>query len=265
MKNITNIAKEAYSMFYKRVDHRTDGWILMGSPWASIAIIALYFYMTKSAGPRFMRKRDAFSLDYVLKAYYILQILACAYLANSLLSAGWGWHYKIFCEPVDYSMKPMALKHARAVYFYYILKIVDLLDTMFLILRKKYRKVTWLHLYQHAGMVMIGWIWARYFAGGHGTLTVLFNCLAQMCMYLHYLMTSLRPKLKENMWWKKYLQRLYVFQFVLLLLHGSTVFLVRNCKYSRIATIILLFQNGILLLFFINYLWQDRIKKKKFY
>lgn len=50
-----------------------------------------------------------------------------------------------------------------------MVKILDLLETIFFVLRKKQNQVTFLHVYHHMGMVMGSWIATKYLAGGHVT------------------------------------------------------------------------------------------------
>lgn len=52
-----------------------------------------------------------------------------------------------------------------------MLKILDLLDTIFIILRKKQNQVSFLHVYHHGGMVLGGWIATKFIPGGHVTFT----------------------------------------------------------------------------------------------
>ena len=52
------------------------------------------------------------------------------------------------------------------MWFYYFSKIIELLDTVIFILRKKNSQVTFLHVYHHATMVMLWWIGTKWFAGG---------------------------------------------------------------------------------------------------
>lgn len=54
----------------------------------------------------------------------------------------------------------------RLSYFYFLLKIVDLLDTIFFIMRKKNNQVTFLHVYHHAGMLMGGYVYLKLYSGG---------------------------------------------------------------------------------------------------
>lgn len=54
---------------------------------------------------------------------------------------------------------------ARAVWLYYMCKITELLDTVFFVLRKKQKQISFLHLYHHTLMPICGFIGIKYFAG----------------------------------------------------------------------------------------------------
>jgi hypothetical protein len=54
------------------------------------------------------------------------------------------------------------------VWFFYFSKLVEFLDTLFFILRKKNNQVSVLHVYHHSTMPFIWWIAVKWFAGGMG-------------------------------------------------------------------------------------------------
>lgn len=60
-------------------------------------------------------------------------------------------------------------QEARGVYVYFLAKISELLDTVFFVLRKKDRQISFLHMYHHTVMPMISWGATKYYPGGHGT------------------------------------------------------------------------------------------------
>ncbi|PSN54038.1 hypothetical protein C0J52_14563 [Blattella germanica] len=123
-------------------------------------------YFVLNWGPNFMKHRPPFNLGSIIKTYNLLQIAACVYLVITLLKYGWK-RYTFQCESLSFSENPETMQHVKGVYFYYLLKIIDLLDTVFIVLRKKENQVTFLHVYHHAVMIMIGWLWIRYFSGIH--------------------------------------------------------------------------------------------------
>jgi elongation of very long chain fatty acids protein 7 len=116
--------------------------------------------------------------------------------------------YSWKCEPVDWSRTPHAMRVARGVYVFYMAKISELLDTVFFILRKKYNQVTFLHLYHHTVMPLIGWGVTKYFPGGHGIFVGFINSFVHIIMYTYYMLAAIGPQLQKYLWWKKYITNL---------------------------------------------------------
>lgn len=67
-----------------------------------------------------------------------------------------------------------------AVWFYYMCKLIELLDTVFFVLRKKQNQVTFLHVYHHTMMPFAGFIGTKYLGG-------LFGWPLIMTPFLHFL------------------------------------------------------------------------------
>ena len=59
-----------------------------------------------------------------------------------------------------------ALQIAKALWWFYFSKLVEMLDTIFFILRKKDNQVSFLHVYHHATMFPIWYIGVKWVAGG---------------------------------------------------------------------------------------------------
>ena len=55
---------------------------------------------------------------------------------------------------------------AKAIWWFYISKLLELLDTVIFILRKKYNQVSFLHVFHHASMFSLWWIGVKWVAGG---------------------------------------------------------------------------------------------------
>lgn len=89
-------------------------------------------------------------------------------------------------------------------------KIIELLDTVFFVLRKNQRQVTFLHVYHHTLMPFCGFIGLKYFAGGHGTLLGLINSFIHIIMYSYYMLAAMGPHMQKYLWWKKYLTLLQI-------------------------------------------------------
>lgn len=70
-----------------------------------------------------------------------------------LLHTDYNWS----CQNVDTSDRPEAMGMARLTWLFFVSKLVELLDTVFFVLRKKNRQITPLHLIHHAGMPLCMW------------------------------------------------------------------------------------------------------------
>jgi elongation of very long chain fatty acids protein 7 len=112
---------------------------------------------------------------------------------------------------------------ARAVYMYFICKLIELLDTVFFVMRKKQRQISFLHLYHHAMMPICAWIGVRFVPGGHATLLGLVNSFIHILMYAYYMLSAFGPKMQKYLWWKKHLTSLQLVQFSIILVHNLQV------------------------------------------
>ncbi|XP_015607946.1 elongation of very long chain fatty acids protein AAEL008004 [Cephus cinctus] len=239
-------------------DPRTKHWFLMGSPWPGLALITFYLHFVRTLGPRIMASRPPYNLDRILQIYNCVQIALSSYLLYKALVLGWLGHYSFFCEPVDHSFNERAIEIAATVWMYFIVKIIDLLDTVFFVLRKKQSQVSFLHVYHHAGMVFGAWAGTKYLPGGHVTFLGLINSFVHVVMYTHYLATSLKI---GKPWWKKYITQLQLTQFFLILIHFSQLIWIEDCGFPRWPAAIFIPQNLFMIVLFGDFYYKTYVKK----
>ena len=80
---------------------------------------------------------------------------------------------------------------------------------VFFILRKKHAQISFLHVYHHIMILMVGWMGTKYYPpatypGGPCLLFGLVNCFVHMFMYYYYLRSVTRGPNLNSMTWKKY-------------------------------------------------------------
>ncbi|XP_043267026.1 elongation of very long chain fatty acids protein AAEL008004-like [Venturia canescens] len=240
-------------------DPRTSNWFLIGSPWPGALIIFSYLYFVQVCGPRWMINKKPYNLYSIMQIYNVVQIALSAYLLYKALELGWLGYYNFTCEPVDYSMNPRSLEIASTVWLYFIVKIIDLLDTVFFVLRKKQNQVSFLHVYHHAGMVFGGWAAVKYLPGGHVTFLGLINSFVHVVMYTHYLVTSLKI---GKPWWKKYVTQLQLAQFILVLYHFAQLLWIPDCGFPKWPAAIFIPQNLFMIVLFSDFYYKTYIKKR---
>ncbi|XP_065155414.1 very long chain fatty acid elongase AAEL008004-like [Atheta coriaria] len=227
-----------YYLMETKGDPRTNEWFLMSSPGPLLTIIATYLYFCVWAGPNFMKDRKPFEMKGIIKLYNLVQVILSVLLVYEGLQGGWGHNYSFACQPIDFSEDPRAKRMAGAVYFYFICKLTELLDTVFFVLRKKMNQVSFLHLYHHSLMPVCAWVGAKFLPGGHGTLLGLINSFIHIIMYSYYLVASLGPQYQKYLWWKKYLTAMQMVQFCIIAVHNFQV-LFRQCDYPKFIAFLL--------------------------
>ncbi|CAB3377388.1 Hypothetical predicted protein [Cloeon dipterum] len=253
--------REGYdTMFHKWGDPRTSSLPLMGSPFPTLFILFCYLRFVNVWGPNFMRNRRAFNLDRIIIVYNLLNVLVSAWLFYEAWDGAWK-EYSYTCQPVDWTDNPKSRRIIRAMYVYFLVKVIELVDTVFFILRKKLNQASYLHIYHHTGMVMLSWGGTKWLPGGHGTFLGFINSFVHVVMYSYYLITALYPQYKQNIWWKKYITQMQMIQFAMIIIHSMQL-LFRECDYPKFTVPIVVSQNAYMFLLFFRFYLSAYVMKK---
>lgn len=140
----------------KGPDPITHSWFLCDSPWPMI-ILTIGYLLSIHYGKQWMSKRSKpFDLRYPIVIYNISAVLINAYVVFLAFRTITSKSYRIYCQGVMHEKEDLYL--ARAVWWYYISKGLEFLDTWFFILNQKFSHVTILHVYHHATMFPIWYL-----------------------------------------------------------------------------------------------------------
>lgn len=230
------------------LDPRNGDWLLMSSPFPTLILLAMYLTIVRY-GPKFMEKRPALKARWPLVAYNSFITALNAWMAHELLTCGLVRNYNFICQLVDTSDNEyevrvrMRCRHesrtdfnhnqiARAIWWYYFSKLLEFMDTIFFIWRKKPRQLTFLHVYHHGTMFLFWWVGARFVPGGSALSGAMVNCFVHVIMYAYYAMAAMGPRVQRYLWWKKYLTILQLGQFTLGVVLGLNAILT-NCQFTR--------------------------------
>ncbi|KAL9894914.1 elongation of very long chain fatty acids protein-like [Glossina fuscipes] len=246
-------------LFTELADKRTNDWFLIKSPLPLCAIMLCYLYFVLSWGPRIMRDRKPFRLEKILIVYNALQVAVSVWLVYEYCAI---WrHCNWRCQPVDYSTSYKFYREARVGYVYFLAKISELLDTVFFVLRKNERQITFLHVYHHTVMPVISYGALKYYPGGHGMFIGWINSFVHIVMYCYYLLSSFGPKMQKYLWWKKYITNLQMIQFGIVFLH-QTQLLYNDCDFPRWSAAFTL-PNAVFFYFLFNNFYQQSYSNRK--
>ncbi|XP_034476625.1 elongation of very long chain fatty acids protein F-like isoform X2 [Drosophila innubila] len=212
-----------------------------------------------------MEHRKPYNIKKVIIAYNIFQVIY-----NGIIF-GFAIYYLIIRRTYDKRcMLHLPLYHPDKQterllsYAYFINKIIDLLDTVFFVLRKSYKQITTLHVYHHVLMTyFMYWVFRYYGFGGQYDMMGLLNTFVHSIMYSYYLISVIYPEFRGNLWWKKYITKMQLLQFVLLLLQACHVLIFNpTCKFPLFLQYLQVVQSTTMILMFSNFYYHAYLKPK---
>lgn len=156
---------DIYQWIFSYSDPRVDSWPLMGSPFPTVAIFATYLLITKY-GPQYMSTREPFKFKWTLVFYNMFITLLNGWMALELCWCAYQRGYNLVCQLVDVSDNEYELRIANVVWWYYVSKSMEFMDTFFFIMRKKENQLSFLHIYHHSTMFCVWWAGTRFVPGG---------------------------------------------------------------------------------------------------
>ncbi|XP_023023657.2 very long chain fatty acid elongase 7 [Leptinotarsa decemlineata] len=248
-------------VFDELSDKRTDDILIFKSPLCMLAIQASYIYIVKYLGPKLMENRKPFNIKKILLVYNTLQIFlnaficykACNIMAPNLFG----------CGKINYSTDEQGLSELSISLQFLSLKILDLMDTVFFVLRKSYRQVNFLHVYHHVAMILCLWIGARFFPGGVGMWLVIVNGFVHVLMFTYYLLTALDSSWKNSIRLKKALTQIQLIQFTIFIIIFGRTLVDPSCEYPKLPGYLLVPQNCFMLFLFGDFYVKEYIFKKE--
>lgn len=257
---LLGVDKEFVPEWSPNIDPRTASLPLVGNYYAVIIILVVYLLLV-FLGPVWMRNRPAFKLERPMQAYNILLTLLSLYMLIELPLAGYANRLSPICSPVSHGFSENEVRLARVVWLYYFSKFIELLDTVFMVLRKKTSQITFLHVFHHTFIVVLWWIVAAYLPGGISYCLPIANTFVHVCMYSYYFLATLGPAVRPYLWWKRYLTACQIAQFMFLILH-SCIIVVSDCGYPRAFSMAVILYLSMLLALFISF-YRNAFSKDK--
>ncbi|CAH2232424.1 jg19358 [Pararge aegeria aegeria] len=171
-------------------------------------VILSYLFLVLRLLPNFMKNRKPFQLKNALLFYNIFQVAFASY-AVFLYTRYIVKHGVITTRcPKGEDLKAVISEITP----YFIAKHIDLLDTVFFVLRKKENQVTFLHVFHHTLMLTWAWFYQLYYPADHFVVVGLINSFVHVLMYAYYGISSLGPEYAKYVWWKKHLTKVQLSQ-----------------------------------------------------
>lgn len=255
---------EFYNWAESVSDHRVTDWFLIPSPLPTCVSVLMYVLFVKWIGPHLMQSRKPFNLQNALVIYNMALTMLNLYIFSELVFAGIAAGYSFPCQPTCTSNDPRHIRIAAALWWYYFSKLIEFLDTVFFVLRKKNAQISFLHVYHHATMPLLWWVGVKWVPSGLSLYTACLNSLVHVIMYTYYGMSALGHGWQKYLWWKRYLTQVQLLQFCLAL--GLSTYTWRiNCPFPNWMYHALNWYMVSFLVLFGNFYLQAYIKKQRLY
>ena len=138
---------------------------------------------------------------------------------------------------------------------YWLTKLYELLDTVFMILRHKQRQISFLHVYHHSTMIILSDLVYHIYPYPAFTVYLALNSVVHVVLYAYYGLSALNPENPPK--WKKFLTQFQIVQFFLDMVHAIMGYLYHGyCIYG-------IFYGLTMISLFSNFYYQAYVKAPK--
>ncbi|XP_076642255.1 very long chain fatty acid elongase 1-like isoform X2 [Halictus rubicundus] len=218
---------ELYNHYWNEdLDPRSKDLPFVASNYQIPLLLIAYLYIVLKWGPNYMKNRNPYSLKTFIRYYNVFQVIINAFIIIRLIQLGLFDEPTRFCYPTDYSFNPTSLQIVYTLWLCWMIKIVDLIETITFVLRKKSNQVSFLHLYHHITVLLLGWYITRFHIGKMAAIPAIVNCSVHVVMYSYYYFSTFgdkAPKILQQV--KPLITIMQMVQFVILVLHSFVAYL----------------------------------------
>jgi hypothetical protein len=110
----------------------------------------------------------------------------------ALMRCNYGLKFLDFQYPDRNDVSYETLLDIHMGYIYFLSKFVDLMGTLFFVIRKKYSQITFLHSYHHTVVPLFGWLFLKINSNVPAVhLFAIINSFIHIVMYTYYALSAL--------------------------------------------------------------------------
>ncbi|CAG2107205.1 unnamed protein product [Medioppia subpectinata] len=194
----------------------TKYFLFSAGPIEFTMIMLLWLLFVTKLGPKFMKHKKPMELRTLMILYNFMLVVINVYF--TYISIKWLEFGRKSLDPKLTELNRWVenhddFLHHKIIYFY--TKLFDLLDTVIFVLRKKSNQVSFLHVYHHFMVPVMGYLTIVYCPQTVVVEVFCFlNSIIHTIMYSYYLLSAFGPKIQPYLWWKRYITRLQIIQFI---------------------------------------------------
>jgi hypothetical protein len=152
------------STFWKLFsDPIVDSFKTMKTPLPFVAMFVVYLVVILKIAPAYMKNRKPMDISALIRFYNVFQVAACTYLVVRFHTLGFSFRQTFQCTK---NFEPGREKEIfNLLWWFLMLRSIELVETVFFILRKKQNQVSALHVYHHISTIAVVWLHLKFMSG----------------------------------------------------------------------------------------------------
>jgi elongation of very long chain fatty acids protein 1 len=144
-------------------DPIVDSFKTMKTPLPFLVMFVVYLAVILKIAPAYMKNRKPMNISTLIRFYNVFQVAACTYLVVKFHSLGFSFRQSFQCTK---NFEPGREKEIfNLSWWFLMLRVVELVETVFFILRKKQNQVSALHVYHHISTIAVVWLHLKFMSG----------------------------------------------------------------------------------------------------
>lgn len=229
-------------------------------PWRLVTMVTLYLIFVLKVGPQLMQKKNAFDLRRIVRVYNFFNIIFNFWLAyRGIHLSGNGFSF-FNCNCLDRDPK----RYSVYIDIFILSRVIDFLDTIFFVLRKKQSQITGLHVFHHSLVPLVIYLVASFSMTPFSGFLIVLNAIVHIIMYSYYYLATF-PTIAPYLWWKRYITKIQIGQFCLALVYFCLgyVLLPRFCDDPPMVAVVTNLLSAVIFLVLFLSFYSGAYNKKK--
>jgi len=220
-------------------------------------VIGCKLLLSKNAKPKAGGEKKKLSVGEKIKQEGLVVFLAMAiYNATQVALCGW----MVYASLVEHRRRGLKLacnEHnlaedgiALVLHIFYLSKVLDFADTVFMIVKGNWHQVSFLHVYHHASIFLVYWLNANVSYDADIYFTIVLNGSIHFVMYGYYLATAFN--ITVPVFIKKSITNAQLVQFCCMEAQGFCL-VFGGCAFPRNVTILYMVYISTMLALFLDF------------
>jgi elongation of very long chain fatty acids protein 4 len=195
-------------------------------------------------------KQDGIVVFAAMAIYNATQVALCGWMMYAALVEHRRKGLSLVCNKHDLAEDGMAFVN----HVFYLSKVLDFADTVFMIVKGNWHQVSFLHVYHHTSIFLVYWLNAQANYASDIYLTIVLNGFIHFIMYGYYFATAFNVTVPSII--KKSITKLQLFQFCCMEVQGL-VLLMGNCESPRNITILYMVYISTMMVLFLDFFFKS--------